>query len=217
MDRSQRPPLHHRTHQLPRLTTPVLRDRHVMQVPIMSSGSDDVTDLPDRTGPDRTARVGELPIIDAVRSALKETLGAALRRGHNYIGTEHLLLGILAEDSDTATQLNSLGVTKAFVQQELAVQFARSGRARPAGSRAGELRPGNNGACPARSLGGEGGTAIDTVAAGPVYRPALAISLAARIRSASRNGIAAKLDPNLAEMPCGTHCGSAVNAAREFR
>ena len=136
-----------------------------------------------------------------------------MRRGHNYIGTEHLLLGILAEDSDTATQLNSLGVTKAFVQQELAVQFARSGRARPAGSRAGELRPGNNGVCPARP----GGAAIDTVAAGPVYRPALAISLAARIRSASRNGIAAKLDPNLAEMPCGTHCGSAVNAAREFR
>jgi ATP-dependent Clp protease ATP-binding subunit ClpA len=48
-----------------------------------------------------------------------------LRRGHNYIGTEHLLLGILAEDSDTTTRLNDLGVTKAFVQQELAIQFAR--------------------------------------------------------------------------------------------
>lgn len=48
-----------------------------------------------------------------------------MRRGHNYIGTEHLLLGILAEDSDTTTRLNDLGVTKAFVQQELAVQFAK--------------------------------------------------------------------------------------------
>jgi ATP-dependent Clp protease ATP-binding subunit ClpA len=74
---------------------------------------------------DRAARVGELPITDAVRSAFKETLRAALRRGHNYIGTEHLLLGILAEDSDTATRLNDLGVTEAFVQQEVAVQFAK--------------------------------------------------------------------------------------------
>jgi Clp amino terminal domain, pathogenicity island component len=57
-------------------------------------------------------------------SAFKETLRAALRRGHNYIGGEYLLLGILAEDSDMTTRLNDLGVTKAFVQQELAVQFA---------------------------------------------------------------------------------------------
>jgi hypothetical protein len=90
------------------------------QIRAVLSPAADVTDLPDRT-----ARVGELPITDAVRSAFKETLRAALRRGHNYIGTEHLLLGILAEDSDTATQLNSLGVTKEFVQQELAVQFAK--------------------------------------------------------------------------------------------
>jgi hypothetical protein len=38
---------------------------------------------------------------------------------------EYLLLGILAEDSDTTTRLNDLGVTKAFVQQKLAVQFAK--------------------------------------------------------------------------------------------
>src|ERR1035437_5400830 len=55
----------------------------------------DATDLSDQV-----ATAGELPITDAVRSAFKETLRAALRRGHNYIGTEHLLLGILAEGSD---------------------------------------------------------------------------------------------------------------------
>lgn len=74
---------------------------------------------------DQVATAGELPITDAVRSAFKETLRAALRRGHNYIGTEHLLLGILAEDSDMTTRLNGLGVTNSFVQQELAVQFAK--------------------------------------------------------------------------------------------
>ena len=32
--------------------------------------------------------------------------------GHNYIGTEHLLLGILAEDKDTGARvLRGLGIT----------------------------------------------------------------------------------------------------------
>jgi Clp amino terminal domain, pathogenicity island component len=80
----------------------------------------DVADLPDQA-----VKPGGLPITGALRSVFKETLHAALRRGHNYIGTEHLLLGILAEDSDTATRLNGLGITKEFAQQELAVQFAK--------------------------------------------------------------------------------------------
>src|ERR1017187_2984757 len=80
----------------------------------------DATDLSDQV-----ATASELPITDAVRSAFKETLRAALRRGHNYIGTEHLLLGILAEGSDMTTRLNGLGVTNSFVQKELAVQLAK--------------------------------------------------------------------------------------------
>jgi Clp amino terminal domain, pathogenicity island component len=79
---------------------------------------------------DQAVKPGGLPITGALRSVFKETLHAALRRGHNYIGTEHLLLGLLAEDSDTATRLNGLGITNEFVQQELAVQFAKVQAAR---------------------------------------------------------------------------------------
>jgi hypothetical protein len=79
---------------------------------------------------DQAVKPGGLPITGALRSVFKETLHAALRRGHNYLGTEHLLLGILAEDSDVATRLNGLGLTDEFVAQELAVQFAKVQAAR---------------------------------------------------------------------------------------
>jgi Clp amino terminal domain, pathogenicity island component len=85
-------------------------------------------DAADRPG--QAVKPGGLPITGALRSVFKETLHAALRRGHNYLGTEHLLLGILAEDSDVATRLNGLGLTDEFVQQELTVQFAKVQAAR---------------------------------------------------------------------------------------
>jgi ATP-dependent Clp protease ATP-binding subunit ClpA len=74
---------------------------------------------------DQARGSGDLPITDALQSAFKETLRAALRLGHNYIGTEHLLIGILAKDGDTTTRLNGLGVTEEFVERELTVQFAK--------------------------------------------------------------------------------------------
>jgi len=66
-----------------------------------------------------------LPITDTVRSVFKETLNAALRLGHNYIGTEHLLLGTLAVDCEAASNLNLLGLTTESAEQELTVQFDR--------------------------------------------------------------------------------------------
>src|SRR5262249_31883056 len=37
----------------------------------------------------------QLRFTDAGRAALRETVKAGLRLGHNYVGTEHLLLGVL--------------------------------------------------------------------------------------------------------------------------
>ncbi|MFD0555769.1 ClpA/ClpB-like protein [Stackebrandtia endophytica] len=56
------------------------------------------------------------PVIPPDKSTLEIiatlTLREALGMGHNYIGTEHILLGILASgDSDGARILNDLGVT----------------------------------------------------------------------------------------------------------
>jgi Clp amino terminal domain, pathogenicity island component len=45
------------------------------------------------------------------RAALREALKQALRLGHNYIGTEHLLLGILFAKGDAGQLLIDLGLT----------------------------------------------------------------------------------------------------------
>jgi ATP-dependent Clp protease ATP-binding subunit ClpC len=45
---------------------------------------------------------------DSARRALQSADGEARRMGHNYIGTEHILLGLL-HDRDTATTLDGLG------------------------------------------------------------------------------------------------------------
>jgi hypothetical protein len=53
------------------------------------------------------------PFSAASRTVLQVAVQEALNLGHNYIGTEHLLLGILAApDTDGAKALVALGVTR---------------------------------------------------------------------------------------------------------
>jgi Clp amino terminal domain, pathogenicity island component len=70
------------------------------------------------------AALRQLRFTDAGRAALRETVKAALRLGHNYIGTEHLLLGILLADGDAARRLTGLGLTAERAEQALAAEFA---------------------------------------------------------------------------------------------
>ncbi len=65
-----------------------------------------------------------LRFTDAGRVALRETVKAALRMGHNYVGTEHLLLGILLADGDAAQTLAGLGLTAELADQKLADELA---------------------------------------------------------------------------------------------
>ncbi len=58
------------------------------------------------------------------KAALKGALKAALRYGHNYIGTEHLLLGVLFAGGATAQALASLGLDGQAVERLLAIEFA---------------------------------------------------------------------------------------------
>jgi hypothetical protein len=52
------------------------------------------------------------------KKTLELSLRAALHLGHNYIGTEHILLGLLANDgSDAATMLVTLGVSRDRVEE----------------------------------------------------------------------------------------------------
>ncbi len=61
--------------------------------------------------PRATAVPADIPYDAHARKALELTVREALRLGHNYIGTEHLLLALLELDSGVPTLLE-LGVTK---------------------------------------------------------------------------------------------------------
>jgi ATP-dependent Clp protease ATP-binding subunit ClpA len=54
---------------------------------------------------DDSAKVGSPPFTPRAKKVLEFALREALQLGHNYIGTEHLLLGILREGGGAATQI----------------------------------------------------------------------------------------------------------------
>jgi hypothetical protein len=54
-----------------------------------------------------------IPFSDGAKAAIEFTLAEALRLGHNYIGTEHLLLGLYVQPPSGAVQvLDSLGLDR---------------------------------------------------------------------------------------------------------
>jgi hypothetical protein len=91
-----------------------------------------------------------LAFDDSVKATFREALTWALRMGHNYIGTEHLLLGVLFTGGPVADGFIALGLTpqraEELITAELTDYVARlqgqlgsMGRNRPA-SEPGELR-----------------------------------------------------------------------------
>jgi hypothetical protein len=55
---------------------------------------------------------------------LKGALKAALRLGHNYVGTEHLLLGVLYADGHSGRALGAAGLDAGAAERWLAEEFA---------------------------------------------------------------------------------------------
>jgi ATP-dependent Clp protease ATP-binding subunit ClpA len=68
------------------------------------------------------AELLELSFDDGTRAALTAALKAALRLRHNYIGTEHLLLGLVAVPGPAADALASLGLTAERAEQLIATE-----------------------------------------------------------------------------------------------
>jgi Clp amino terminal domain, pathogenicity island component len=96
------------------------------------------------------ALVHELTFDDSAKATFREGLKWALRMGHNYIGTEHLLLGVLFTGGPVAEGFTGLGLTpqraEELITAELTDYVARLqgqlgsvGRNRPA-PEPGELR-----------------------------------------------------------------------------
>jgi len=63
--------------------------------------------------PDADAGTRQPPLSDRAKVALGRAFHAALELGHNYIGTEHILIGLLADTRGAgATILRGLGITE---------------------------------------------------------------------------------------------------------
>ncbi len=76
----------------------------------------------EEAGPEALRR---LRFTEQGRAAIRGAVTAALKLGHNYIGTEHLLLGILNANGDAGQVLIGLGLTAGLTERALAEEFAR--------------------------------------------------------------------------------------------
>lgn len=88
-----------------------------------------------------TAPTGSPPFTPRAKKVLELSLREALQLGHNYIGTEHILLGLVREGEGVAAQvLVSLGADLARVRQQVIQLLAGyQGTAGAAGVRSGPM------------------------------------------------------------------------------
>src|ERR1700678_3546783 len=71
-------------------------------------------------GQGQQAPSGHIPFTPRAKKVLELSLREALQLGHNYIGTEHMLLGLVREGEGVAAQvLVSLGADLARVRQQV--------------------------------------------------------------------------------------------------
>ena len=92
-----------------------------------------------------TAPSGHIPFTPRAKKVLELSLREALQLGHNYIGTEHILLGLIREGEGVAAQvLVKLGADLSRVRQQviqLLSGYAGGKEAAPAGGPTGEAQP----------------------------------------------------------------------------
>ena len=76
-----------------------------------------------------------VPLGPGAVATLHGALRQALHLGHNYVGTEHILLSLVDEQDSTAATLAGLGLTKEALQQEITAGLAALQASRnPSGS-----------------------------------------------------------------------------------
>src|SRR5213076_684874 len=110
-------------------------------------------------GQGQQAPSGHIPFTPRAKKVLELSLREALQLGHNYIGTEHILLGLIREGEGVAAQvLVKLGADLSRVRQQV-IQLlsgysgpgAASSSAAP-GDKAGATSGGTGGDSPSGSL-----------------------------------------------------------------
>jgi ClpA/ClpB-like protein len=91
-------------------------------------------DIRPRTSSDPRADVAtlyQLQLGSAAQRALRNTADAARRLGHNFIGTEHILLGMLSTEDVTTEKLRSLGLDAQHAEAELVAELTKIQAQRP--------------------------------------------------------------------------------------
>jgi len=78
--------------------------------------------------------LSELGCDESGKEALKSALKAALRLRHNYIGTEHLLLGVIDAGGPASDALAGLGLTPEATRELMVAEFENILAARRASS-----------------------------------------------------------------------------------
>ena len=106
----------------------LVRDPEGLAVPLLKS--QDVEPEQIRAAVELPVGTGEevelIPFSTAAKKALELTFREALRLGHNYIGTEHMLLALLEAEEDTGP-LRQLGVAKDKAETDLVVLLSSIG------------------------------------------------------------------------------------------
>ena len=71
-----------------------------------------------------TAELLDVILDENAKTALKEALKSALRLGHNYIGTEHLLLGLLSRGGPVTDAFSVLGLPPERAEELITAEIA---------------------------------------------------------------------------------------------
>jgi ATP-dependent Clp protease ATP-binding subunit ClpC len=97
-------------------------------------------------GPAGAATTGSPPFTPRAKKVLELSLREALQLGHNYIGTEHMLLGLVREGEGVAAQvLINLGADLARVRQQV-IQLLSGYQTGGSGKEGTAATPGSTGA-----------------------------------------------------------------------
>jgi ATP-dependent Clp protease ATP-binding subunit ClpC len=92
-----------------------------------------------------TAPTGHIPFTPRAKKVLELSLREALQLGHNYIGTEHILLGLIREGEGVAAQvLMKLGADLDKVRHQVVQLLTGSSPEAREASRSGESAPQGN-------------------------------------------------------------------------
>ncbi|MFN6192381.1 MAG: ATP-dependent Clp protease ATP-binding subunit [Planctomycetota bacterium] len=147
-----------------------------------------------KTGPSMVP-MGQLPFTPRAKKVLELSLEEASQLSHNYIGTEHLLLGLIRENEGIAAQvLTNLGVKLDEVREEvlefLGASDSGNGGNEEEGESGGESSGGGGGR--GESSGGSPSTGSTPAAGGKSKTPALD-SFGRDLTELARDG--SKLDP----------------------